>query len=69
MKFLIVVDMQNDFINVSLKPVKEKEVFSQREAQAFLRRIDELSDEFINRKICLKILLLVKDFCARESMI
>ena len=44
--------------NVSLKPVKEKEVFSQREAQAFLRKIDELSDEFINRKICLKLLLL-----------
>lgn len=44
--------------NVSLKPVKDKEVFSEREAQAFLRKVDELSDEFINRKICLKLLLL-----------
>ena len=44
--------------NVSLKPVKEKEVFSEREAKAFLKRLDELSDEFINRKICLKLLLL-----------
>lgn len=44
--------------NVSLKPVKEKEVFSELEAKAFLKSLDELSDEFINRKICLKLLLL-----------
>lgn len=44
--------------NVSLKPVKEKEVFSEREAQAFIRKLDMLSDEYINRKICLKILIL-----------
>ena len=44
--------------NVSLKPVKEKEVFSECEAQAFIRKLDMLSDEYINRKICLKILIL-----------
>lgn len=44
--------------NVSLKPVKEKEVFSEREAKEFLRKVDNLSDEFINHKLCIKLLLL-----------
>ena len=44
--------------NISLNAIKEKEVFSEHEAQLFLRNLDALPDEFINRKICLKMLLL-----------
>lgn len=44
--------------NSSLKPVKEKEVFSFTEAQLFLRNLDVLPDEAVNRKIVLKFMIL-----------
>ena len=44
--------------NVSLRPVSEKEVFSLSEAQEFLRLLNELGPEEINKKTVLKILLL-----------
>ena len=42
----------------SLKSVQEKEVFSFKEAQEFLRLLDELPYEYINKKISIKFMLL-----------
>ncbi|MBR2467186.1 MAG: site-specific integrase [Clostridia bacterium] len=44
--------------NVSLKPIKEKEVFNMREAQDFLRRLDELPGDMNYKRIPLKFMLL-----------
>ena len=44
--------------NVSLKPVKEKEVFSMSEAKEFIRRLDALPEDMNYRKIPLKFMLL-----------
>lgn len=44
--------------NTTLRPVSEKEVFSIREAQRFMALLNELPDEFINRKMPLKFMLL-----------
>lgn len=43
--------------NTSLRAVPEKEVFSFKEAQEFLKMLDGLSDDIINQRVCLKILL------------
>lgn len=44
--------------NTSLRPVAEKEVFSFKEARDFLKRIDEIPDEFIYKRTVLKFMLL-----------
>ena len=44
--------------NTSLRAVPEKEVFSFKEAQEFLNMLDNLPDEIINQRVCLKIMLL-----------
>lgn len=44
--------------NTSLRPIKEKEVFSFREAQAFLQRLNGLPKELIYKVIPLKFMLL-----------
>ena len=44
--------------NLSLRAVPEKEVFSIAESKEFLKRLDEISDEFIYKKVILKMMLL-----------
>ena len=44
--------------NTTLRPISEKEVFSRREAQEFIAKLDAIPDEFIHRKIVLKFMLL-----------
>ena len=44
--------------NVTLRPVEEKEVFSIKETQDFIKKLDELPEEFIYRRIPVKIMLL-----------
>lgn len=44
--------------NVSLKPIKEKEVFSMSEAKEFIRRLDALPEDMNYRRIPLKFMLL-----------
>lgn len=44
--------------NTSLRAVPEKEVFSFREAQEFLEMLDNLSDDIINQRVCIKLMLL-----------
>ena len=44
--------------NVSLRAVPEKEVFSFAEAKEFVKRLDALDDEFIYKKVVLKLMLL-----------
>ena len=44
--------------NTTLRPVSEKEVFTMKEAQTFIAKLSELPDEYINRKIILKFMLL-----------
>ncbi|MBE5745675.1 MAG: site-specific integrase [Clostridiales bacterium] len=44
--------------NNSLRQIEGKEVFSVKESQEFLKAIDNLSDEFLNKKIALKLMLL-----------
>jgi len=44
--------------NVVLRPIEEKEVFSLKECQEFLEALDRLDYDNINKKVCLKILLL-----------
>lgn len=44
--------------NAFLRAVEEKEVFSIAETKDFLQKLDELGDEFINKKTVLKIMLL-----------
>ena len=44
--------------NTSLRPVAEKEVFSLKEAREFLKKIDEIPDEFIYKRTILKFMLL-----------
>ena len=43
--------------NTTLRAVPEKEVFSFKEAQEFLKMLNGLSDDIINQRVCLKILL------------
>ena len=44
--------------NTSLRAVPEKEVFTFKEAREFLKRLDEIPDEFIYKRIPLKFMLL-----------
>ena len=44
--------------NTSLRAVPEKEVFSFKEAQEFLSMLDGLSDDIINQRVCIKLMLL-----------
>lgn len=44
--------------NATLRAVPEKEVFSFKETQDFMSTLNKLSDDIINQRICLKILLL-----------
>ena len=44
--------------NTSLRSVPEKEVFTFKEAREFLKRLDEIPDEFIYKRIPLKFMLL-----------
>ena len=45
--------------NTSLRPVAEKEVFTVKEARAFLRKLDEdISDDEMHKKVILKFILL-----------
>ena len=44
--------------NMTLRPVEEKEVFSFKEAQDFLKALDSVFDEYIHRVIPIKIMLL-----------
>jgi len=44
--------------NVSLRAVDEKEVYSLKETQDFLKALDALPEEFINKKVPVKIMLL-----------
>ena len=44
--------------NLSLRAVPEKEVFSFAEAKEFIQRLDELDDEYICKKVILKMMLL-----------
>lgn len=44
--------------NTSLKPISEKEVFSIQESKAFLKALQNVPEEFIFRKICVKFMLL-----------
>ncbi len=44
--------------NASLRPVAEKEVFSFKEAREFLKRLDEVPDEFIYKRTIFKFMLL-----------
>lgn len=44
--------------NTSLRPVSEKEVFTIAEAKRFIQCADNIPDDFMNRKICFKLLLL-----------
>lgn len=44
--------------NSCLRPINEKEVFSIKETQEFIKALDEMDDEFINRKTVLKFMLL-----------
>ena len=50
--------------NSSLKPIGEKAVFSIKETQEFLKALDELPEEFINKKIMIKLMLLTGIRCA-----
>ena len=44
--------------NVALNPISEKEVFSIKESQEFLKSLDKVKDIYINRVIPVKIMLL-----------
>ena len=44
--------------NVTMRPIEEKEVFSIKESQEFIKKLDELPEEFIYRRIPVKIMLL-----------
>lgn len=44
--------------NTSLKPITEKEVFSIQESKSFLKALQNVPEEFIFRKICVKFMLL-----------
>ena len=47
--------------NTSLRPVAEKEVFTVKEARAFLRKLDEdIPDDEMHKKVVLKFILLTK---------
>ncbi len=44
--------------NTTLRPIHEKEVYTFKEAQDFLQAVDSLSEDQINKKIMLKLMLL-----------
>lgn len=44
--------------NTSLRPIHEKEVFSISQAQEFLRALDSIDDDYINKKVIIKFILL-----------
>lgn len=44
--------------NTSLRPINEKEVFSIKETQEFIRTLDNLEDDVINKKTILKFMIL-----------
>lgn len=44
--------------NTSLKPITEKQVFSIQESKVFLKALQNVPEEFIFRKICVKFMLL-----------
>lgn len=44
--------------NSCLRPVNEKEVFSIKETQDFIKALDEMNDDFINKKTILKFMVL-----------
>lgn len=44
--------------NITMRPIEEKEVFSIKETQEFIKMLDSLPEEYIHRKIPVKIMLL-----------
>lgn len=44
--------------NITMRPIEEKEVFSIKETQEFIKMLDSLPEEYIYRKIPVKIMLL-----------